>query len=60
MANVVSAELASHERLQRQQHDHLIDNPPAKRMHAVWRAVWWLLLINVLLFWGLTGIIAVV
>ena len=60
MANVVSAELASHERLQRQQHDHLIDSPPAKRMHAVWRAVWWLLLINVLLFWGLTGIIAAV
>ena len=30
------------------------------RMHAVWRAVWWLLLANVLLFWGLTGIIAVV
>ena len=60
MANFISAELASHERLQRQQRNHRIDNPPAKRMHAVWRAVWWLLLINVVLFWGLTGIIAAV
>ncbi len=60
MANFVSAELASQERLQRQQHDQRSEAPPAKRMHAVWRAVWWLLLINALLFWGLTGIIAAV
>jgi hypothetical protein len=29
-------------------------------MHAVWRALWWILLLNVVLFWGLTGIIAAV
>jgi hypothetical protein len=59
MASFVSAEMASHERMRREQVEP-DDSPPAKRMHAVWRAVWWLLLINVLLFWGLTGIIAMV
>lgn len=59
MATFISAEMASQQRLQRvePQRD---DSPPAKRMHAVWRAVWWLLFVNVLLFWGLTGIIALV
>ena len=59
MASFISAELASQQRLQRAQHDR-DESPLARRMHAVWRAVWWLLLANVLLFWGLTGIIAVV
>ena len=59
MASFISAELASQQRLQRAQHER-DEAPPARRMRAVWRAVWWLLLANVLLFWGLTGIIAVV
>ena len=59
MASFISAELASRQRLQRAHHDR-DEGPPARRMHAVWRALWWLLLANVLLFWGLTGIIAVV
>ena len=59
MATIISAEMASHERMRRA--EQRVDlSPPAKRMHAVWRAVWWLLLINVLLFWGLSGIIAMV
>lgn len=58
MASFSSAEMASHERMRREQHTH-VDSPPSKRMHAVWRAVWWLLLVNVVVFWGLTGIIAV-
>ena len=60
MTTFISAELASQQRLQREQQDRDDEeSPPAKRMHAVWRALWWLLLVNVLLFWGLTGIIAV-
>ena len=59
MATIISAEMASHERMRREEH-RVYSSPPAKRMHAVWRAVWWLLLINVLLFWGLSGIIAMV
>lgn len=58
MATFVSAEIASHERIQRQQHEPT-ERLPGKRMHAVWRAVWWLLLVNVLLFSGLSGIIAI-
>ena len=59
MASFISAELASQQRLQRVQPDR-DESPPTRRMHAVWRAVWWLLLANVLLFWGLSGIIAAV
>jgi hypothetical protein len=59
MTRFISAELAANERLERAQ-EAREDSPPAKRMHAVWRAVWWLLLLNMLLFWGLTGILAVV
>ena len=59
MASFISAEMAAHERMLRQQHDRN-DNPPAKRMHAVWRAILWLWAINVLLFWGLSSIIAAV
>jgi hypothetical protein len=58
MATFVSAEMASHERIQHQQHEST-EPQPGKRMHAVWRAVWWLLLVNILLFSGLSGIIAV-
>lgn len=57
MASFISAEMASRERMQREQHKQP-DSPPTKRMHAVWRALWWLLLVNVVVFWGLTGIIA--
>jgi hypothetical protein len=57
MATFVSAEMAAQQRLQRRQETR-DDSPPAKRMHAVWRALWWLLLVNALLFWGLTGLIA--
>ena len=59
MASFISAEMAARERMTRQQHERN-DSPPAKRMHAVWRAILWLLAINVLLFWGLSGIIAAV
>jgi hypothetical protein len=59
MATFVSAEMAAQQRLQHRQETR-DDSPPAKRMHAVWRALWWLLLVNALLFWGLTGIIAAV
>ena len=59
MASFVSAEMASYERMRREQIEP-DETPPTKRMHAVWRAVWWLLLVNVLLFWGLTGLIALV
>lgn len=59
MASFVSAEMAAQQRLQQRQQPR-DDSPPAKRMHAVWRALWWLLLVNAFLFWGLTGIIAAV
>ena len=57
MASFISAEMASRERIAREQHDQP-DSPPTKRMHAVWRALWWLLVVNMVVFWGLTGIIA--
>ena len=59
MASFNSAEMAAHERMMRQEHQG-DGSPPAKRMHAVWRAILWLSAINVLLFWGLSSIIAAV
>ena len=59
MASFISAELASQQRMQREEPEHN-ESPPSKRMHAVWRALWWILLLNVVLFWGLTAIIAAV
>ena len=59
MASFNSAEMAAHERMMRQEQQG-DGNPPAKRMHAVWRAILWLSAINVLLFWGLSSIIAAV
>ena len=57
MATYVSAETASHQRLARAQLDR-VEGRPGKRMNTVWRALWWVLLINMLVFWGITGIIA--
>lgn len=59
MASYISAEMASQQRMQRAQPESN-ESPPTRRMHAVWRALWWILLLNVVLFWGLTGIIAAV
>lgn len=57
MATYVSAEMAAHERSARAQLDSA-EGRPGKRMNTVWRALWWVLLINMLVFWGITGIIA--
>ena len=57
MASFISAEMAAHERMTRRAREG-DGSPPAKRMHAVWRAILWLSAINVLVFWGLSSIIA--
>lgn len=54
MTDVVHADSASHQRPQHEQRD-LDDSPAGRRMQFVWRAVWWILIVNVLLFWGLTA-----
>lgn len=57
MATYVSAETASQERLARTQLDSA-EGRSGKRMNTVWRALWWVMLVNMLVFWGITGIIA--
>ncbi|MEQ1518714.1 MAG: hypothetical protein ABL931_19710 [Usitatibacteraceae bacterium] len=57
MATYVSAEMASQQRLQRAEQD-LQDDQASTRKSSVWRAIWWVLLINMVVFWGITGLIA--
>lgn len=60
MTGFLSTESASRQRVRRNQNEQydLDDGPATRRMHFVWRTLWWILIVNMLLFLGLTGAVA--